>query len=253
MIYSTLNLQNIKTLLVEDDPIWATFIESLLFDAGCRDVLVCKTLADVKIYYDRVVSEIVMPDVIIADIMINHESIFESINQELFKNIPILFITGFISDENFESVSNFENKAYLSKPFDKFTFISTLELILGKNAGLTNKSDENFVIVFDKNQQKRKIKQSEIVFIEAEGNYTFINTVGAHRWARKKSLKYYLNELTSEFIQINKSCVVNTTFIQKIEWGDKKIKIADQYFNIGRAYNANVNDLLNMEFKSKFI
>jgi DNA-binding LytR/AlgR family response regulator len=61
------------------------------------------------------------------------------------------------------------------------------------------------VEVIDKNQQVLKIHLADIVYVEAEGNYTFIHTIQHKVYARKKPLKNLKEELDEKFIQINKS------------------------------------------------
>jgi DNA-binding LytR/AlgR family response regulator len=45
------------------------------------------------------------------------------------------------------------------------------------------------VEVIDKNQQVLKIHLADIVYVEAEGNYTFIHTIQHKVYARKSHLK----------------------------------------------------------------
>jgi DNA-binding LytR/AlgR family response regulator len=181
-----------------------------------------------------------LPDLIIGDIQQLEKSMIETLVHGRFLEIPILFISGTIEDKILDLVNTHPKSLFLTKPLHELTLKSSLNLL----ANAYPPRSRNYIEVINRNHQVLKIRFEEIVFIEAEGNYTFINTINHKVYARKKSLKKLRNELADNFIQINKSHVINVTFIKRIELGRGIMFVEGKEIKIGRAFRRELNQFL---------
>lgn len=183
----------------------------------------------------------VLPDLIICDVQTLKKTIVEILVSKEFLDTPILFISKeAVEDEVFEIVKMHPKNLFLVKPLHEFTFKSSLSLLL--NAYPPRR--QNYVEVINRNHQVLKIQYEEILFVKAEGNYTFINTINHKVYARKKPLKKLKEELGNTFIQINKSHIINTTFIKRVELGRGILFVDDKEVKIGRSFRRELDSFL---------
>ena len=61
---------------------------------------------------------------------------------------------------------------------------------------------------------QHRIAFADIVFIEGQGNYTVFHTRHGQRILTSKSLSFYTEKLSSQFLRVHKSYFVNTLFIK---------------------------------------
>ncbi len=162
---------------------------------------------------------------------------------DLFKNLkekPLLIFTTAYSEY---ALSGFELDAidYLLKPYSKGRFLKAcqkakelLELkgILGNDAHLYVKDGYQLV----------KINLNEVYYLEADGNYIRFVMVDKEILARL-TIKEFLESSTGEqFLQIHRSYVINSDFIQKI--GKSSIFIQQFEIPIGVSYQKSINEKL---------
>lgn len=130
------NINNVKVLLVEDEPVLAEIVQESLQSRGFN-VFLADTIALAKvIYYDS------QPDIIVLDVMLPDGSGFDLARQirNVDTEIPVIFLTSksLPQDvvEGFESGGN----DYLKKPFSLEELIIRIRALLSKNRLVTNKS-----------------------------------------------------------------------------------------------------------------
>lgn len=220
--------QRAKIMIVEDEIMCSKYINSVITAENFENIGTAQTLRDAEILFD-----LYQPDLIISDICLADNTIFDIIFQDKYLKVPILFITGALEDENIRKCSNHQKSLLLPKPLHKYSLLSSIQLLLNVFPPANQQSIE----VVHRNHQRVKIMSIEILYVEAEGNYTSIHTINDKVYTRKMSLKMVLKELSNSFIQINKSQIINTHFIKRLELGKKQLFLTNQkMIKIGRKY-----------------
>lgn len=226
----------VKTLIITSNDIEFRLLKSFLDNESFEVFNVLSELKKLNTFLNED-----LPDLIICDVQTLKNSIVEILANKEILDIPILFISGeAVEDEVLEIVKLHPKNLFLIKPLHEFTFRSSLSLLLNAYPPRSR----NYVEVINRNQQVLKIHYEEILFIEAEGNYTFINTLNHKVYARKKPLKKLKEELGHTFIQINKSHIINMAFIKRVELGRGILFVDDKEVKIGRAFRRELDHFL---------
>ncbi|MDI9878376.1 LytR/AlgR family response regulator transcription factor [Flectobacillus longus] len=226
----------VKTLIITSSDTEFLHIKSFLSDEKFEALNIVSDVYKLNTYKNEA-----LPDLIICDFQILDKSIIEILSNNFFLEVPILFISGeAVEDKVFELVKMHPRNLFLIKPLHELTFKTSLNLLLNAYPPRSR----NYVEVINRNHQILKIRYEEILYIKAEGNYTFINTIDRKVFARKKPLKMLKEELGNTFIQINKSHIINMTFIKRVELGRGILLVDDKEVKIGRAFRRKLNQFL---------
>lgn len=228
----------VKILIIEDDPAWSLFVESIIDESDYELVGSANTLIKAKALIEGY-----RPHVIIGNIRIQNSTIFELWDEGNKYEFSTIFMSSHLDNEFFLLSKQFPKSTYLVKPFHKFSLLSTLDLLLSKYP-IVKPIDEKFIPVRGNQQQIKKIKFDEITWIEAKGNYCFINTQSHKKYARKKSLKSLINELDSRFIRIHKAFLINTEYINRVELSNNLIIVRETAIPLGRHYRKELDGFL---------
>lgn len=85
-----------------------------------------------------------------------------------------------------------------------------------------------------------KIALSEIFFIEADGNYAYLQTANK-RFAVKRSLSTIAEELNGpEFVRASRGVLVNFQRVSSVSFAEGVIKLGDYSVKLGKAYHAEI-------------
>jgi len=138
---------------------------------------------------------------------------------------------------------------YLLKPFSFERFLKavnkakTTEVkvnIPDKKHAIEQVKSEQLFLYSDKKYVQ--VKVSDILYIEAAGNYSKVVLIDNHILVREK-ISEMLSKLASEwFVQVHKSFVVAKEHISSIE--GNRLFIADKSIPIGKFYKMNIVELL---------
>ena len=227
--------QPIKTLIVSGDDILAKNVVSLLDEEFYRCVGVVKEIIHLYSYL-----ELEQLDLIIIEVKTIDISVIKVLANEDFLEIPLLIIAETIDNSIHDLVVKHPKSLLLSTPIHEYSFKSLLNLLINAYPPKLTR----YVEVFNRNQQTIKIPFEEILFIHADGNYTFINTTNHKVFVRKKTLKKFKEELDTMFIQINKSQIINTSFIKRVELGRGVLVLDNKEIKIGRAFRFELKEFL---------
>jgi DNA-binding response OmpR family regulator len=133
------NMNKVKVLLVEDEPVLAEIVQESLQSRGF-DVILADNIAIARtIYYDN------KPDIIVLDVMLPDGSGFDLARQirNVDTELPVIFLTSrsLPQDvvEGFESGGN----DYLKKPFSLEELIIRIRALLSKNRLVVSKPTSN--------------------------------------------------------------------------------------------------------------
>jgi CheY-like chemotaxis protein len=124
-----------KVLIVDDEPDVVTYLSLLLENDGYT----VYSASSAEEGYDLL--EIVEPDLICLDIMMPKQlglSLYEKMKRkDMFKNIPVLIISGVISEQEFEFRKLVPDKSipppqdYMEKPIKRENFLRTVAGLIG--------------------------------------------------------------------------------------------------------------------------
>ena len=87
-----------------------------------------------------------------------------------------------------------------------------------------------------------KIPLSDIHYIQADGNYAYIQTRDK-RFAIKRSLANIADELHGDsFVRASRGLLVNFDQVSSVSFADGVIELANQQLKMGKAYHAEIKE-----------
>lgn len=128
---------------------------------------------------------------------------------------------------------------FLIKPITPARFLLAVEkakrILMTKSLAVVDKEDE-FVFIRDSNVVRR-IKVSDILYMEARGDYVRIN-IADHTYSIHSSLKSVEEKLSKNtFVRVHRSFIINISKIDTIEGGTlivsrNLVPVSDAYRNV---------------------
>lgn len=216
-----------KILVIEDD----TNITQSIFDfleAEEFDVYTCSDgISGIK------AAQKFKPDLIICDIAMpgkNGYDVLEALSgDDKTAGIPFIFLSAKVEKDDIRLGMELGADDYLTKPFKLDELLRAVESRLKKKERIKfispaitspgqkdyNESDR---IMLNIKNKPRFIKLSDIVYITAEAEYSYIFTADGEKNIVRKLLKEWEYLLPSNsFSRIHRSTLINLNFIQRIE------------------------------------
>ena len=85
-----------------------------------------------------------------------------------------------------------------------------------------------------------KIPLSDIFYIQADGNYAYIQTADK-RYAVKRSLATITDELdANQFVRASRGLLVNFTKVDEISFAEGRMQAGEHRIKLGKAYHADI-------------
>ncbi len=225
----------IKVLIVEDEMLVAEDIATDLIQYGFEIV---DTITSGEECLKRF-SEL-KPDVVIMDIHIKGK--FDGIETAKLLNknetVPIVYLTANSDQQTVKRVLDIFPASFISKPYNKNDLMIAIEVAynLQHTKEFNNKINEAIDSIFIKviNQYK-KIKLTDILYLEAAGSYSKIFTTN-----EELLVSYNLSHFESMiqnaiFKRIHRSYIININYVNGLESNsviinNKNIPVSKQYF-----------------------
>lgn len=190
-----------------------------------------------------------LPDVIFLDIQLTNELGFELLNKIDF-NGKVIFVTAY--DEY--AIKAFELNAldYLLKPVNLERLkgsIARLNQAKPKKRTNLRKLDNSDKLFLSIGNTQRFLDISTIIYIKADGDYTFIKTTGEINGLALKTMNEWESRLPEQaFCRIHRSTIVNINKIDKIQrWFNSTnrvfLKGIKEPFIMSRYYKSKVKAL----------
>lgn len=241
-------------LIVEDESIVAKDIQHSLKNLGYNVVGIVPT-------GEGAVATAVekTPDLVLMDIMLKGTMSGIDAAQEIKEklNIPVIFLTAYADQITFNKAKITEPYGYLIKPFKEIDLHTSIEMAIYKHEKVSDVEKERdflYSLVENKessvkdsifiraNSRLTKVKNKDIVFIEALKDYVTVNAINT-RYTIHSTMKDILVKLPpTEFIRIHRSFIVRIDRIADIEYPNLILDIDKKVLPIGGSYR---NDLLN--------
>jgi two-component system, LytTR family, response regulator LytT len=212
--------KKMKILLIEDNYLWQIKIERMFSELNWEQFVTAGRLEEATSLLEKE-----LPDVIVADIVLESDIIFTLFNNKRYMNIPIVFVTMHTDNQYYEkSVQNLYS-AFLVKPFHQLSLKSAIEQVVRQRRASKISSKEG-IKVRGKYNEQITLEQDSILYIQTEGNYCIIQTL-KNRYAIISSFKTLEPLLESFFFQIHRSSIVNINYINKIDMVDDVLIMED--------------------------
>lgn len=213
-------------LIIEDDEVWQQQVHLMLDKLPENQVEFASTLTEARVKLNTFRPHLVVADVILPD----------GLSFELFQAIehigPIIFMTAFASHKTLNQALQLPNSTFVVKPFHELTLLAAIRLLMkAESVSKTSKTLE----VLGKFRQKVMLPYEAIVYVEADGNYMKIYTTDKI-YSYKSSLKELIALLDDRFLQIHKSFLVNTAFVNRVDLTEGVVLVKRNELPIGRAY-----------------
>ncbi len=237
-------VKSLSIYIVEDEPLITETIKIVLEDEGYT---VCGTSDNAKeAIYDI---ETLQPDLVIADIMLEGDLDGVDMIKHLQKKMqfPFIFLTSLSDQITLTRVKETHPSGYIVKPFNENTLISNIELAYHKYLATkpsVTVSQENDSFFIKNKGELLKVRQSDILFIEAYDNYCNIHTQ-EKKYLISHTLKAIEEKLAShKFLRIHRSYLINFSKIDSIQ--DNYVFINHHKIPVSRSHKEVLMKALNL-------
>ncbi len=224
--------QATKILIVEDEPIIASDIEMTLEELGYQ---ITDVVDDAESAIESIEKR--KPDLVLLDINIEGDTDGIMLAQDIkeqFK-IPFIYLTSNADKVTINRVKRTNPAGFIVKPFSEKELQSNIEIALFnlKEQQPTSKVSSDFFV--KDSGSLIKIKVDELLFVQADDNYTRFYTL-KKQYFISSTLKKVSEKLSGDpFIRIHRSYIINVNFIDRIY--DGYVFIGKHKLSIGRSYH----------------
>ncbi len=217
-----------KAIIIDDEPQARNVIQRIV-DKYCPEIQVIATAKDGIEGLKMILKY--QPDVVFLDIEMPNMNGFQMLealgNEDM--NFTLIFTTAY--DKFAVQAFKYSAFEYLLKPIDEEEFVAAVQKLQKKNTpsqqiqqlrqNLNSKGAFNKLTIAH-TRGMTFIEVSDIIALEADGNYTKIFTVNGEYVLASKTLGYF-DELLSErplFFRTHKQFIINLNFIKEYLSGD---------------------------------
>lgn len=217
-----INSNKIKTIIVEDNNESLSFLISLL-EANFTNIEVAATASNIKDALTKINKT--KPELVLLDIELTDGYSFEILDKLSNIDFEVIFVTAF--DGFYKKAMDYYALNYITKPIDEQKLINTINhyIILKERLFTQAKYDlfQNFLkedkpyFLIHTGKEHISVKISDLIKIQAEGNYAkfFLKDNTSH--LASNSLKYYETLfLEKRFFKPNRSTLINLDHIRSI-------------------------------------
>jgi len=242
------NMDKLRILLVEDEPIVAKDIENCLKKLGHKIVGVIEE-------GDKILSAIkkLNPDLILMDITLKGDMDGIDVANQIkdTNKIPVIFLTANTDRKTFEKAKSSEPYGYIIKPFKEMDLFTAIEIATqkhkqeeGEDKKLLYTIPENKAIddiLFVKsNYTLVKVNLKELMYVEALKDYVIFNTK-TNRYVIHSTMKNMEDKLVSKgFIRVHRSYIVRLSDVQSVTPHTLTLESVTKEIPIGGLYKENL-------------
>jgi two-component system response regulator LytT len=221
----------LSVLIVEDEFIIAEDISSALISNGYR-------IFGIADSYPQAIDLLKKgrPDFALLDITLEGEQWGLKLGKMLSEDlqIPYIYVTSHSDIATIEKVKVTAPSGYLLKPFNRDSIYTSIEVALATFKSSRSPETEEQALILKQGTKTIRILFSEILYMEADGNYIQIHTLST-KYTERKKLKEILDELGEHpFLRVHKSYAVNKQKIHTLT--REKIILAGHEIPVGRTY-----------------
>ena len=225
---------NPKVLIVEDKVIVAEDIKEILESNNCTVSGIATSGEMALRMYTKE-----RPDIILMDLRLNgNYNGIETSAKILEKDeVPIIYLTAHSDSTTLNAALQTNPANYLVKPFDEKDLRIALRLAMNTSFPQTR---TNFLSFRHKGIME-KIPINEILYAKANGSYTIVYT-SKKQYTASFNLNQFLQKVTTQFVRIHRSYVVNKTKIHR--YTSKFLFIGSLKVPISRSYRKEIASII---------
>ena len=223
-------------LIVEDELLIAETISDFLKKEGAQNITIVESVEEALSHI-----ETNHTDLVLTDIALGNEQTGIDLGNLLYTkyHIPFIYITSHADKAMINKVKHTRPNGYIVKPFKKDDLLVAIELALYNAANAPLKSNENNELIVKDGRALVKLFHENIVWLEADGNYTTIHLINNKRHVIRTTLAEMEEQLPSDnFIRIHKSYVVNKKHVTEVRANN--VIIDQKELAIGRTFQQNL-------------
>lgn len=207
-----------KILIVEDEAVTALDLKKTFENFGHAVVALAKNYSEAITAIENLEIDLVIIDIILKNSVADGIEIARFINQN--HKTPFIFLTASSESETFIKAKELYPAAYLLKPFNSQEVIFQIELafqhfkINYSNSHISTSES----VFFPTGKGHRKINKSDILYLKADGNFTFIYLNDGSFLGITGNLGYYSQFFSSKsFFHVHRSYLINIKYINYLE------------------------------------
>lgn len=219
-------LRHKKFLIVEDEPLIAAHLKTILASFECNNIAIAYDTADAL-----TALAVFKPDMVLLDINLSNKPDGIDIASHINSNIkvPFIFVTAYSDAKTLSNAITQHPAAYITKPFKQADILAAIQLVFIKNPQL---SKEYFN--FKDGAEWVRLQTTTITHIESSGNYIIIYTIDK-KYTLRNSLAWALEHLPeATFVKVHRGFIVNTHHIKELTI--QHIKVSNTTIPISRQY-----------------
>lgn len=258
--------EKVNILIVEDESIVALDLASGLEKDGYCIAGIADNADEAQQLFSEHEVDIILMDVNIIGDKDGIDTATEILKQ---KAVPIIYLTAFTDAATIERIKHTHPAAFLSKPYTLTNVRIAIDLAVN-NFAVAREQQTGKIIPLDKNTPRSttspdremilrmndhifvksnyafvKIKLDELLYVEADNNYTALVTA-EKKFLLRLSLSQLLDKINYKpLVRIHRSYAVNINAIQS--FNDQEVEINQQHLPIGRNYKEEF--LRNFDFR----
>lgn len=230
---------SLSILIVEDDPSFSLELEMMIGQIGFGLAgVAASAAAALEIIHTGEV------DLILMDINLSGRMSGLDVGRQISHlDTPILYLTGFDSEQYYREARASNFMGYLVKPIGKYTLRTTIGLAMGKiqQARLEKKagSPERDHFFVRRNNIHEKVRRRDILLVEGADDYVKLWTAPAQSYLLRQTMTDMERLLgDGDFFRVHRSFIVNVNAIQVINFASGKARILDRDIPISRSKRA---------------
>jgi len=221
-----------RILIVEDELIIASDIEMTLNGLGYEVIGIEDNAKDALETIENL-----SPDLILLDINLEGDEdgvmLAEDINAK-FK-IPFVFLTSNADKLTINRVKRTNPAGFIVKPFSEKDLRSNIEIAFFTHKTKVDNSEPATDFFVKEGSGLVKIKVDELLFAQADDNYTRLFTKNKMHLVSSTLKKVSERFSQAPFVRIHRSYIINVNHIDKIQ--DGSVVIGKHSLPIGRSYH----------------
>lgn len=234
-----------KILIVEDEPIHADRFEMLVDRLGYTLAGNCDNAFDALDCFHQTA-----PDLLLLDIHIRGEidgiQLAERLNQ--LRPVPIVFVTSMQDDETFARAQRTQPIAFILKPFDTLQLQRAIELAVSRLALSVSSNDfeQNDLVLpdclFVKVREKlEKVAIDDILYLESDGRYTMLYTVGGRKFAIRIPMGDLEKKLPLQrFARTHRSYIIHLKWLQSVDLQEMTVSVKEKNVPLSKGFREQI-------------
>lgn len=224
-----------RTVIVDDEQNSVAALEKLL-EIYCPELEIIQTFNDPRLALEYILKE--NPDIIFLDIQMPFITGIEMVKCLPLENCHIIFTTAF--DQYAIDAIKLAALDYLLKPID----IDDLKKSVSKLKETNSKENEiqkleHFLDAYQKPNRKKLVVQlqnktlfleiTDIVYLEADSNYTTIFMKDGQSYLTSKTVKHFQEKLSNHnFFRPHQSFLINANYIEEYDKSESIIILTNR-------------------------